>query len=260
MKGPIVVRELRSPADFAATVEVSRAAWRYEDVMVSPPTDLIAATHSGGLTAGAYRGKRLVAFVHGVPRTNLPVPCQHSHLLAVHPDAQGLGLAAELKLFQRRWCLERGIGLVTWTYDPFLLKNARLNMVRLRAAAEVFLPNFYGEMGGIYGNLPSDRFEIRWRLDDPTVERAARSGNGGPPPFDGADLPVATPRRVPSAARVAVPFPADGLDSFRAEPAAGRRARRDFATAVSTLFDRGYRAVWVVTLPVGGPAYVFARP
>src|SRR5213075_1864545 len=171
--GKFVLRELDSPDEFHETVDVGRSAWRFSDLLLSPASDLIAGTHAGGLAAGAFEGGRMLGFVFGLPRTNQGKPCQHSHLLAVRREAQGRGLGVLLKLFQRRWCLEHGIQLVTWTYDPFLVKNARLNIGRLRATARAYLPNFYGDMGGIYGTLPTDRFEVVWRLDDPIVERAA---------------------------------------------------------------------------------------
>ena len=171
--GRVTVRELKDPAEFAEASQVAKAAWAFPDLMVPPPPDMITATHSGGMTAGAFESGRLLGFVHAVPRTNLGRRAIHSHLLAVHPGAHRRGLSVLLKLFQRDWCLSRGIGLVTWTYDPFMLRNARLNLVRLGAVVPVFIPNFYGAIGGIYGELPSDRFEAHWRLESPAVVRAA---------------------------------------------------------------------------------------
>lgn len=286
---PVRVRLLRSPAEFLEASLVARSAWGFPDLMVPPPPDMITATHSGGMTAGAFQDGCLLAFVHAVPRTNLPEPAIHSHLLAVRPDAQGQGLSVRLKLFQREWCLARGIGLVTWTYDPFMLRNARLNLVRLGAVAPVFIPNFYGAIGGIYGDLPSDRFEVHWRLETPRVERAARGGKGrrgsggrgaGPgsvstesgtdpqAPRDsltenGTDLrdqerrddlqreTERTPYRV-------LPFPAGFPTVFRDDVAAGIAARRRFGRAAAALFSEGYEAVSVTTRD-GGPAYVMER-
>jgi predicted GNAT superfamily acetyltransferase len=254
----IRLRELRNPAEFAAASLVAKAAWSFPDLMVPPPPDMITATHSGGMTAGAFEGDLLLAFVHAVPRTNLGQPAIHSHLLAVRPDAQRRGLSVRLKLFQREWCLARGIGLVTWTYDPFMLRNARLNLVKLGAIAPVFLPNFYGPVGGIYGELPSDRFEVHWRLESPAVERAARGEISELAPAKAALLPVVLGGRVPSANRVLLPFPAGFPGNFRDDPAAGSAARRRFGRTASALFARRFEAVSVVEQD-GGPAYVLDR-
>lgn len=283
---PVRVRPLADPSEFAEASQVAKAAWGFPDLIVPPPPDMITATHAGGMTAGAFRAGRLLAFVHAVPRTNLPEPAVHSHLLAVHPEAQGRGLSVRLKLFQRAWCLARGIRLVTWTYDPFMLRNARLNLVRLGAVSPVFLPNFYGAIGGIYGDLPSDRFEAHWRLDGPRAEGAARGCSSEIPPEETARLPLATgaggarrargqarfplrehrkteltpsrptPSRLPA---LLLPFPAGFPDCFRGDLAAGIAARRRFGRAASALFAAGYEAVSVTTHD-GAPAYVLERP
>lgn len=199
----------------------------------------------------------MLGFVHGIPRTNRGEPCQHSHLLAVRPDAQGRGLSVKLKLFQRGWCLERGIRLVTWTYDPFLLKNARLNLGRLRGTVRALLPDFYGHMGGIYAGLPTDRFEVEWRLDDSLVERAARGET--PTPDGHADLPIATrPGAIPSAPRVLVPFIAGAPRVYRTDPARSLAARGRFRKLATALFANGY-VVTAVTVREGEPAYVLDR-
>lgn len=272
---PVRVRLLRNPAEFLEASRVAKAAWGFPDLMVPPPPDMITATHSGGMTAGAFQAGCLLAFVHAVPRTNLPQPAIHSHLLAVRPDAQGRGLSVRLKLFQREWCLARGIGLVTWTYDPFMLRNARLNLVRLGAVSPVFIPNFYGAIGGIYGDLPSDRFEAHWRLGSPSVERAARGETAERPPEETARLPVVRGRgrgergsvpfsvstengADPRSRGVLLPFPAGFPAVFRDDVAAGIAARRRFGRTAAALFSEGYEAVSVTTRD-GGPAYVLER-
>ncbi len=258
MSGRVVIRELRTPDEFLATMDVSKAAWGFTERSVSPASDLVAATHAGGLTAAAFAGRRMLGFVHGFPRTNLPEPCQYSHLLAVLPEAQGRGLAVKLKHFQRDWCLARGIRLVTWMYDPFLVKNATLNLVRLGATAERFHPNLYGFIGGIYADLPSDRFEAFCRLEAPRAVRAAAGEIRTPP--DVAGVPVArSPRALPDARRVLLPFPAGAPRFYRTEPGTARKARRRFGALVEPLFARGYVVTDLVALADGSPAYVLDR-
>ncbi len=259
MRGARVqIRELRNPAEFAEASQAAKAAWGFPDLMVPPPPDLITATHSGGMTAGAFEGRRLLGFVHAVPRTNLGRPAIHSHLLAVRPDAQRRGLSVLLKLYQRSWCLARGIGLVTWTYDPFMLRNARLNLVRLGAVVPVFLPDFYGKVGGIYGELPSDRFEAHWDLESPAVERAARGETSEPAPEEAAALPEVKSGLLPSSRRVLLPFPPGFPEVFRDDPAAGSATRRRFGRTAAALFSAGFEAVSVVER-TSGPAYVLER-
>lgn len=257
MSGRLVVRELATPREFFETTSVSKAAWGFAERDVSPTSDLVAATHAGGLTAGAFEGRKMLGFVHGIPRTNRGEPCQHSHLLAVRPDAQGRGLATRLKLFQRAWCLERGIRLVTWTYDPFFLKNAKLNIGRLRGTVRALLPDFYGHMGGIYAGLPTDRFEVDWRLDDPLVEGAARGE--GPPREGHSEVSEATlSGTIPLAPRVLLPFLADAPRVYRTDPKRSLAARTRFRRLVTALFAKGW-VVTDVTVRDGEPAYVLDR-
>jgi predicted GNAT superfamily acetyltransferase len=255
--GRVVVRELRSADEFHETLSVSKEAWGFSDRVLSPWTDLIAGTHAGGMTAGAFEKGRMLGFVFGLPRTNLGEPAHHSHLLAVRPEAQGRGLSVKLKLFQRQWCLRHGIRVVTWTYDPFLLKNAMLNVRRLRGVVRGFLPNFYGFMGGIYGNLPTDRFEVTWRLDHPAVQAAAR-GETFLAPADGTEIPLAGGSAVPDADRVALPFPAGAPRIYRTDHAGTLRARRRFAASAKALFARDYE-VNGVAVRDSGPVYLLSR-
>src|SRR5262245_27576452 len=170
-------------------------------------------------------------------------------MLAVRPEAQGCGLSVKLKLYQKRWCLARGIRLVTWTYDPLLVKNARLNLDRLGARAHNYVRDFYGPMGGIYGDLPTDRFEVEWRLD--AARRAPRVPTRDLPLYDGG-----RPSRE-SVVGVAISGEAPGL--YAADPPRARAERLRFRRLAERLFARGYEAVSI--RPDGTRAvYVFEKP
>jgi predicted GNAT superfamily acetyltransferase len=252
----ISLRELRDPSEFAAAQAIAKAAWRTSDLSTSAAADLIALTHAGGLTAGAFQDGRMVGFVHGFPRILEGRVCQHSHLLAVHPSAQGHGLSVRLKFFQRRWCLARGIHLVTWTYDPLLVKNARLNLGRLRARALNYFRDFYGRIGGMYGNMPTDRFEVHWKLDRPEVRKAAEGAK-----FRDADpsgVPVWVRGSFPRSRRVGVEIPLGAPGIYSSDPKLARRARLDLRQKSESLMRRGYAATGLAV--VGECAlYVFER-
>jgi predicted GNAT superfamily acetyltransferase len=252
----LVVRELRSLADYVAAQEVARQVWGFEDRQLPSTFDLQVVGHVGGLTAGAYLGGELVGFVHGLARTNFGRPCHHSHLLAVRPEFRGRDVSVRLKFFQRAWCLARGIRRITWTYDPLLIRNARLNLVRLRAQACRFLPNVYGPLGGLYGSLPTDRFEVLWRLDSPEVQRAARGT--APDPRGAEDLPRAGSGRLPSSKRMAVKIPGGAPELYATDPATARRARKELRRIATALFRRGYEAVALAPCE-DGALYVFER-
>ena len=253
----LTVRELHRLDEMVAVQEVAREVWGFEDRQLPSTYDLQVVGHVGGLTAGAFDGREMVGFVHGLPRVNFGVPCHHSHLLAVRPEWRGRDVSVRLKLFQRDWCLERGIRTMTWTYDPLLVRNARLNLVRLRARAVGFLPDLYGSLGGLYGDLPTDRFEVRWSLDAREVAQAARGAAVGR--CDAASLPRASPGRIPGSARVAVEIPPGAPGFYTDDPEGARRARSRLRRVATRLFAEGYEATSIE--PCGEtPLYVFERP
>jgi predicted GNAT superfamily acetyltransferase len=243
--------------EMVAVQEIAREVWGFEDRQLPSTFDLQVVGHVGGLTAGAFEGREMVGFVHGLPRVNFGVPCHHSHLLAVRPAWRGRDVAVRLKLFQRSWCLERGIRTMTWTYDPLIVRNARLNLVRLRARAVGFLPDLYGSLGGIYGALPTDRFEVRWTLDAREVAQAARGTAADR--SGAASLPRATPGRIPESPRVAVEIPSGAPALYSQDPAGARRARSRLRRVATRLFAEGYEATSICG---NGEAafYVFERP
>jgi predicted GNAT superfamily acetyltransferase len=183
---PWALRILEIPQEMAAVEDLARAVWPGNDLEVVPAHLLLAVAHNGGLIAGAFAGDTLAGFVFGFPglvATPEGLQVKHcSHQLAVHPDYRDLGLGFELKRIQ--WQIVRGQGIrrITWTYDPLLSRNARLNIAKLGAVCNIYLRDAYGELrDSLNAGLPTDRFQVDWWLDSPRV--AARM----------ADSPCALP-------------------------------------------------------------------
>lgn len=163
----MIIRDLSGMDEFFKAEQLQRDVWGADDT--EDPADLMMVLqHEGGLVAGAFEGDRLVGYVFGFPTRHPQV--QHSHRLAVHPEARGRSLALRLKRYQRDWCLARGITTVRWTYDPLRHTNAHLNIARLGAEVSTYHPDYYGVMKGINAGLPSDRLRADWHL---ASERAA---------------------------------------------------------------------------------------
>jgi len=218
----ITFRDLSGMDEFFAAEALQRAVWGEGDK--EDPADLMMVVqHEGGLAAGAFQGDRLMGYLFGFPTREPDV--QHSHRLAVHPDARGLGLGLRLKWYQRDWCLAHGIARVRWTYDPLRHANASLNIARLGARASVYYPDYYGVMQGINAGVPSDRLLADWRLNDPAV--AARAA--GQPPA----LPDA-----PAMTRIAIPADFGAMIASDLDGATGERLR--LRAAMTAAFADGY--------------------
>lgn len=89
----------------------------------------------------------------------------HSHMLAALPDRRHRGVGYALKLAQRAQALEAGIRVVRWTFDPLIARNAWFNLGKLRAVADRFHRNYYGEMTDVVNRGErTDRLVVRWDL------------------------------------------------------------------------------------------------
>lgn len=217
---------------------------------------LMALAHSGNYVAGVRVDGRLlgglVGWLGGTPPAHLIL---HSHILGVMTDSPVRGLGFELKQHQRKWCLERGVKTIEWTFDPLVRRNAYFNLNKLGAEAGEYLVNFYGEMtDGINAGEESDRILISWRLDSRRAEDAAAGRPHDPLAgtavrdvdallsvgSSGEPLP-----RSSSAARVTCQVPEDIVALRRTDPALARAWRMALRNALTAAFAADYRITGV---------------
>jgi predicted GNAT superfamily acetyltransferase len=171
-----IVHILETPEEMTAVEELQRVVWPGPDIEVVPKDLLLAVVHNGGLAIGAFAREVLVGVSFGFPgfytTPDGPRLKHHSHLLAVHPDWRSKGIGFALKRAQWQIVRKQGLDRITWTYDPLLSRNAHLNITRLGAVCNTYLPSEYGEMrDGLNACLPSDRFQVDWWLNTKRVER-----------------------------------------------------------------------------------------
>jgi len=237
----MIIRDLSGMEEFFKAEQLQRDVWGADDT--EDPADLMMVIqHEGGLAAGAFEGERLVGYVFAFPTREPHV--QHSHRLAVHPEARGKSLALRLKRYQRDWCLTRGITLVRWTFDPLRHTNAHLNIARLGAEVTTYHADYYGVMKGINAGLPSDRLRADWHL---ASEQAATCAAWEP---GLAATPIAS-----GAHRVAIVADLDRLlvNDYAAALAARLRVR----DSLSRLFAEGYV---IRGYDATETSYILARP
>lgn len=215
----VVIRDLSGMAEFRLAETLQNEVWGKDDT--ADPADLMMVIQAeGGLCAGAFSGDRLIGYVFAFPTREAGV--QHSHRLAVLPQARGQHLGARLKWYQRNWCLKRGISLVRWTFDPLRRINASLNIATLGCIARTYYPDYYGQMQGINAGLPSDRLLAEWRLDSPSVITLAQG------------LP-ATSKQITQT----LPLPPDFDALVTSDPAAALSERLRLRASLTTAFARG---------------------
>jgi predicted GNAT superfamily acetyltransferase len=210
-------------AEFRQAEALQRAVWGEGDK--EDPADLMMVIQKeGGLAGGAFHEGYLMGYVFGFPTREPHV--QHSHRLAVLSQARGAGLGWKLKSYQRRWCLERGITHVRWTFDPLRAANATLNMHRLGASASTYFTDFYGDMAGINKGVPSDRLLADWHLEGALAARRA----------EGDRALIAEPAGLTM--RIAIPEDVERL--LMTDPQAALEARLILRRQMQDAFAKGF--------------------
>lgn len=217
------VREVHAVDDLRAVEALLAAIWRTQADRPPVSSEILRAlAHAGCYVAGAYEGDRLVGASAGFLGGTSGAVHLHSHITGVDPHAQGRHIGVALKMHQRQWCLDRGIDLVTWTFDPLVRRNAWFNLHRLGADIVEFHRDFYGAMSdGLNVGDSSDRCVVHW-----TLHRA------GP-----RDALVAD-----ADARV-IELPPDFDALRRDDPAQAKQWRQTVRAALGAAFDDGLHII-----------------
>lgn len=149
-----------------------RAAAVFDDIWpgeraTMPANILRALAHSGNYVVGVYDDDTMIgaaAAFFGPPASRT----MHSHIAGVLPGYQGRGVGRLLKNHQRDWAFARGVGHITWTFDPLVARNAHFNLRVLGARATDYLVDQYGSMGDdVNRGDASDRLLVAWALAEP---------------------------------------------------------------------------------------------
>jgi predicted GNAT superfamily acetyltransferase len=237
----ILIRPCHGIEEFEACLRVERAVWKSSDVDVVPIPLFVVASETGGQVLGAFHGTDLVGFTLAIAGWRARKPFLHSHMTAVLDGHRDLGVGRRLKLYQREDALARGIGLVEWTFDPLVTKNAYFNFVRLGVVARRYLPNVYGiTTSPLHGSLPTDRLVAEWRLRSNRVRRvlAGKEANAG---------------TSKNGVRITIPANLEELRS--SDPTQARQIQSQVRAEFLKWFGKGYAATGVQS-GKGGMDYI----
>ena len=259
-----VIRELANQRELNEAVRLQVETWGEGFTERVPAAILLVAQKIGGVAAGAFSPDgRLLGFVFGMTGVRHGRLVHWSDMLAVRPEAQGRHLGDALKQYQRAYCREIGVETIHWTFDPFVARNAHLNLNRLGATVAEFIPDMYGSdtNSPMHGALGTDRFVATWTVsEEPPPMPSDRAFLVGAPVVGGAsgDAPASnTP--LPDVPAVAVRIPGDfhalldrDLERARAWRASARRAFLHY-------LPRGYRVTAFVPDPAGDATYLLTQ-
>lgn len=198
----ISIHPLTDYGDLLACETIQREAWKMtDDRDIVPAHMLKPVAEHGGIVLGAFnRDSQLIGFVFGfIGKTDderagwMGTPYLFcSEMMGILPEYRSQSVGHRLKLAQRDFALAEGYRLMIWTYDPLLSLNANLNITKLGCIARHYVEDAYGQMGGIYAGLNTDRFSVEWWIGSRHVQDVLDArGSPGSAEWLDRDVPAA---------------------------------------------------------------------
>jgi predicted GNAT superfamily acetyltransferase len=158
----IQVLELKSLQDQDSGRKIFDLTWAMDAGTEITPNLLQAMVHSGAYLSGAFIEDKIVGAAFAFPATNSGLHL-HSHMTAVLDEFRDKGVGYALKIDQWNWAKKNNFSHLTWTFDPLVRRNAKLNIVKLGVDISAYYPNFYGHMpDALNAGDESDRLMVLW--------------------------------------------------------------------------------------------------
>ncbi len=165
MNNSIQVRELVNLQDQDSVRRIFDLTWAMDAGTEITPNLLQAMVHSGSYLSGAFIDNKIVGAAFAFPATNNGLHL-HSHMTAVLDEYRDKGIGYALKIDQWSWAKKKNYSHLSWTFDPLVRRNAKLNIAKLGVDISAYHPNFYGDMpDALNAGDESDRLMVSWRTD-----------------------------------------------------------------------------------------------
>ena len=162
MNNSIQVRELKSLQDQDSGRKIFDLTWAMDAGTEITPNLLQAMVHSGSYLSGAFIDDKMIGAAFAFPATNDGLHL-HSHMTAVLPEYRDQSVGYTLKIDQWNWAKKEKYSHLSWTFDPLVRRNAKLNIVKLGVDISSYYPNFYGVMpDALNAGDESDRLIVSW--------------------------------------------------------------------------------------------------
>ena len=165
MNNSIQVQELVNLQDQDSGRKIFDLTWAMDAGTEITPNLLQAMVHSGSYLSGAFIENKLVGAAFAFPATNNGLHL-HSHMTAVLDEFRDQGVGYALKIDQWNWAKKNNYSHISWTFDPLVRRNAKLNIAKLGVDISSYHPNFYGDMpDALNAGDESDRLMVSWSTD-----------------------------------------------------------------------------------------------
>jgi predicted GNAT superfamily acetyltransferase len=178
----VFVSKLEKLIDQTLSRQIFDQVWELDSGTEITPNLLQAMVHSGSYLSGAFIENKIVGAAFAFPATNNGLHL-HSHMTAVLDEYRDKGVGYALKIDQWNWAKKHKYSHLSWTFDPLVRRNAKLNIVKLGVDISAYYPNFYGAMpDALNAGDESDRLMVSWSTD--IDEPRARELINNPKPDD----------------------------------------------------------------------------
>ena len=172
MNSQIQVRRLETLTDQTFGRQIFDQTWAMDSGTEITPNLLQAMVHSGAYLSGAFIDEKCVGAAFAFPATTEGLHL-HSHMTAVLVKYRDKGIGYSLKIDQWYWAKKNNYKEITWTFDPLVARNAKLNLIKLGVDISAYHPNFYGDMpDALNAGDESDRVMASWKVagDQPVAK------------------------------------------------------------------------------------------
>lgn len=247
----IEIRRLDSVLALEDARRVCDAVWVNPSNGTEITSNLLRALqHSGGYVAAAYLSTEptvpVGAIISFVGRHQDAIGNWHSHLHshmnAVLPQHRNLGIGTLLKLDQRDWAIENGLEVISWTFDPLVRRNLRINVLKLGIEVHSYEENFYGLMqDSLNAGDETDRLVAWWKVQSDSAVKA----------ISGKTQPL---ENIPADAKV-IEIPADIVQLRADNPARALEWRYKVRAEIQSALNEGLSLIGVDQ----NDSYVFGR-
>jgi predicted GNAT superfamily acetyltransferase len=165
MHKSIRIHSLKKLHDQGSARKIFDLTWAMDAGTEITPNLLQAMVHSGAYLSGAFIDNKIVGAAFAFPATNSGLHL-HSHMTAVLDEYRDKGVGYALKIDQWNWAKKQNYSHLSWTFDPLVRRNAKLNIVKLGVDISSYYPNFYGAMpDALNAGDESDRLMVSWSTD-----------------------------------------------------------------------------------------------
>ena len=165
MEGSLLIQKLHTFHHLDSARKIFDITWSMDTGTEITPNLLQAMLHSGSYLSGAFIDNKIVGAAFAFPATNGGLHL-HSHMTAVLPEFRDKGVGYALKMDQWNWARRQNYSHLSWTFDPLVRRNAKLNIAKLGVDISAYHPNFYGDMpDALNAGDESDRLMVSWSTD-----------------------------------------------------------------------------------------------